>query len=392
LIQPDKPAIASNRAPKLPSIQHWTEMKTPREASAVAPGLPSPADAGQRFASAPVPPPRFQAPTTPSLISPWDVVRGGDSLLGNEVKNGGEKGTAVSVVSVSKTLAHDQEVVAVPPVNQPVIPQEHPAPRPGTAAIGKPAAGADSHTEAAQSAGGKKDAAGTKQAAGAQETGAPTTGKYPAVSQSSAAQALAAQPASKDSSMHGSTAASNAKRLVRTPYGVAEVLQLPAGTQQWDFPAGGAFDVVIVQQTAGDSIPGAEELLIGTPVQTVYIWNESPRHWIMQYCVPPSESDTTGQSGMVVSLGAEPKLGAPFVRRYVIPPAELITFDRGVLFRGTLGADGRFENLQAVRSASYQPRSELIPYLNRWLFRPATLDEKPAKVDVLLYIPGVKGE
>jgi hypothetical protein len=181
-------------------------------------------------------------------------------------------------------------------------------------------------------------------------------------------------------------------RLVRTPYGVAEVFQREEGAQEWQFPAGGNFDVVLVQQSANDTIPGAEEFLVGKPVHTVYLWNESATHWVLQYSLPAGAVEGPSQSGMVVSLGREPKLEAPFVQTSVVPPPQRMAADRPALFRGILTAGGRFERLQAVHDATYQPRGDLLPYLQRWRFRPARLDGAPVTVEILLLVPGSSGE
>ena len=177
------------------------------------------------------------------------------------------------------------------------------------------------------------------------------------------------------------------RRLVRTPYGIAEVLFLADRSERWQFPAGGTFDVIIVQPTTGSTIPGAEGLLTGKQVQTVYLWNESPRHWVMQYTLPVSAEAAPLQTGRVVELGRRSKLQAPFIRRAVMPPQALLASNRAALFHGMLRADGRFDRLEPVRVVGYEARPDLLPYLSQWQFRPAKLDGVAADVEILLFIP-----
>jgi hypothetical protein len=174
--------------------------------------------------------------------------------------------------------------------------------------------------------------------------------------------------------------------MIGTPLGRVAVLDLPGGSQQWRFPAGGSFDVVIVQQSPDATIPDAGQFLTGRPVQTVFIALGTGRDWVLQYCSTAAGSAAT-QSGMVVTLGPQPKLDAPFIQLALVPPQTLLQSAQPALFQAVLDANGRFAHLRPVVDSNYRPRMDLLPYLDQWQFRPAKLDGVPTEVEVLLFVP-----
>jgi hypothetical protein len=167
---------------------------------------------------------------------------------------------------------------------------------------------------------------------------------------------------------------------------MAEVLELPNGAQQVKFPPTGSFDIVIVESTPSDAIPDAGRLLTGRPVQTVFLTLGTGQDWILKYCLPAAGS-SSGQAGMVVNLGRQPRVDPPFIQQAFIPPQNLGQTTQPALFQGVLGANGRFVHLRPVQDADYQPQPELLPYLEQWQFRPAKVDGVPGDVEVLLLIP-----
>ena len=165
-----------------------------------------------------------------------------------------------------------------------------------------------------------------------------------------------------------------------------QIQDLPSGAQQWQFPAGGSFDIVIVQPSPDATIADAERLLSGRPVQTVYLTLGTGQDWVLQYCLSAAHM-TSSQSGMVVTLGQEPKLDAPFIQKAFVPPERLLQGAQPALFQATLDANGRFARLRPVMDSNYRPALELLPYLEQWQFRPAKLDRVPVEVEILLLVP-----
>ncbi len=144
--------------------------------------------------------------------------------------------------------------------------------------------------------------------------------------------------------------------------------------------------MVIVQPTPDATIADAERLLTGRPVQTVYLTLGTGQDWVLQYCLPAAHM-TSSQSGMVVTLGQEPKLDAPFIQKAFVPPQKMLQSSQPALYQATLDANGRFARLRPVMDSSYRPGLELLPYLEQWQFRPAKLDRVPVEVEVLLLVP-----
>jgi hypothetical protein len=167
---------------------------------------------------------------------------------------------------------------------------------------------------------------------------------------------------------------------------MVEVRDLPNDTQQLRFPTSGAFDVVIVESSPGATIPGAEGLLTGRPVQTVFLTLGTGQDWILQYCLPANGS-AAAQAGMVVSLVEQPKLEPPFIQQALIPSQKVVLAAQPALFQASLNVSGRFVHLRPVMNAVYQPLLELLPYLEQWQFRPAKVEGVPTEVEVLLLVP-----
>jgi hypothetical protein len=165
-----------------------------------------------------------------------------------------------------------------------------------------------------------------------------------------------------------------------------EVLDLPNGTQQLKFPPAGSFDIVIVESTPSAAIPDAGRLLTGRPVQTVYLTMGTGQDWVLQYCLPAARSGS-GQAGMLVTLGRQPKVDPPFIQQAFIPPQRMVQATQSALFQGVLGANGRFVHLRPVPGADYPSLPELLPYLEQWQFRAAKVDGVPGEVEVLLLVP-----
>jgi hypothetical protein len=59
-----------------------------------------------------------------------------------------------------------------------------------------------------------------------------------------------------------------------------------------------------------------------------------------------------------------------------------------VLVHGFVNAAGQFEQLSVAYPPDFTQSSMLLRALNKWEFRPAMSEGKPARVEVLLIVPG----
>ena len=148
-------------------------------------------------------------------------------------------------------------------------------------------------------------------------------------------------------------------------------------------PETGVFDV-IVQSASGDQYAETTKILTGRPVYTVYLKVGGPKDWILHYCAPKQAARSTGP---VIQLGSPSPLRAPFPRTTVIPHPNAFARNSRTYFHGFLTPSGQFRALRPVRSEDAEVVPQLIPYLEKWEFRPATRDGKPVEVELLLVIP-----
>jgi len=148
-------------------------------------------------------------------------------------------------------------------------------------------------------------------------------------------------------------------------------------------PDNGVFDV-IVQSAGGDQLSEIARVLTGRPVYTVYLRVGGPKDWILHYCVPKQPAQSTGP---VIQLGSPSPLKAPFLRITVIPHPDAFARYSRTYFHGFLTPSGQFRALRPVRTEDAEIVPQLIPYLEKWDFRPATRDGKPVEVELVLVIP-----
>ena len=179
-------------------------------------------------------------------------------------------------------------------------------------------------------------------------------------------------------------------RIVHTRAGQVEIRDLPDGSQEWYYPPDGFFDAVLTQVEGSYFVPEADDLLAGRPVQTVYVTVGPGRDWILQFASPKGVQSSVTQSGMIVTLGSAPKLQAPWIQMAALPASQSLVAGKSSVFYGTLNASGRLESLQSLRSAQYTVRADLLPFLEKWEFRPARRDGVPADVDILLIVPSIE--
>ena len=150
-------------------------------------------------------------------------------------------------------------------------------------------------------------------------------------------------------------------------------------------PGNGKFDVVILQSSPNENFTGGAAVLAGRPVYSVYIHVGTSRAWVLQFCLvamvkQPAEETT------VVMLGKAERVEGPYPLSTVVPTVEAARSARHTLLHGYVGANGRFRDLRPVSETDLRAQ-QMLPYLQEWEFRPATRDEQPVDVEVLLAIP-----
>lgn len=167
--------------------------------------------------------------------------------------------------------------------------------------------------------------------------------------------------------------------------GSVQVNQRPGGIRVLSYPANGDFDVIIQEAQLPGEIAGTTPLLSRKPVYTVYLNVGERREWILQYCLVAS-GPVEGGGGMVVSLGPEPAVRAPFIQTATIPPSSATKPGPYLLFHGILTQTGRFEQVRPVGTAT-EEHNVLAASFDAWRFRPVLRDDKPAAAEVVLVVP-----
>lgn len=399
LIQPGKPVADDPRTNKLPSLLYLSKSETPvpqgpqepavpgvsaiqlpvpKTETVIASGHPVPEPPPAPSSSVAENTPKALAPPPLPLPSPWSLVStgaAGEVVESPARESQAARGAEVAVLSIASSVPQARELVEIPPVNQPAAAGgvRSSAPLPEMRGAGKLAAQAANSTVPPRPDRHSVLPSGTGNSRG------PLAAKdKPLLSK--------AQSEGKPLESQGHTAAPGRARTIRTSTGTIEILDLPNGTEQLNFPSAGSFDVVIVDSSPGATIPDAERLLTGRPVQTVFLTLGTGKDWILQYCLPGGVS-AANQAGMVVTLGRPPKVEPPFIQQALIPANEVVRATQSSLFQGMLGVNGRFVRLHPVLRADYQPQQELLPYLEQWQFRPVKVAGVPAEVEVLLLVP-----
>ena len=151
-------------------------------------------------------------------------------------------------------------------------------------------------------------------------------------------------------------------------------------------PASGVFDIV-VQSSGLDGFPESAGVLTGKPIYSVYLNVGTPKEWILQYALPAGESESPEVSGGVVRLGNSSPLAAPYPRVTFRPPIKTRQGSSAyVMVHGFLDGNGRFEGLKVLGTSAAEEAPQIVAVLERWEFRPAMQDGRPARVEILLAI------
>jgi hypothetical protein len=152
-------------------------------------------------------------------------------------------------------------------------------------------------------------------------------------------------------------------------------------------PAGGVFDVVVVQTSNSEAFSAGADALSGRPIYTVYLQVGAPKEWIMEYCLPNMAGAV--QTGGIVNLGNPEPVTAPYPTVTVRPPEDWRHGSDYLLVHGFLDENGRLRDMKIL--ASQNPQEALtdavLQYLPYWEFRPAVVDGHPVKVEVILAVP-----
>ena len=394
LIQPGKPIADDPRTSRLPSLLFLSRSTPPAPQGPVDPGAHTRGEpelkTGIATAGGPATPEPLHVPplvpvvaeSMPKVSLPVpnarSLVAHGEGTEAGANSAQPATGADVAVLSVSSSAPQARQLVEIPPVNQPAAVVSL---RPRDS-LSESRGDGKSATPGDDSSGPPRPAKHNSQPAGSSNARRQTAAREKPVH--AGAQSKGKRLESQSQSV-ARAAALSLVRTIRTASGMIEVLDLPNGTQQLRYLPKGSFDVVVVESSPGATIPNAEQLLTGRPVQTVFLTLRAGRDWILQYCLPGGGSNS-GQAGMVVTLGRQPKVEAPFIQQALLPAENAVRPTRPALFQGALAASGRFARLRPVLDAAYQPLPELLPYLEQWQFRPAKVDGAPAEVEVLLLV------
>jgi hypothetical protein len=146
----------------------------------------------------------------------------------------------------------------------------------------------------------------------------------------------------------------------------------------------GVFDVV-VQSSSSDALPESAGILSGRPIYTVYLRVGAPKEWMLQYCIPNAMAAQI--SAGVVTLGTPAPLKAPFPRLTFRPLAEMFPKEGYIMVHGMITELGKFRDLKTVGRVDPKVGALLLAFLEKWEFRPATRDEQPVPVEILIAIP-----
>jgi hypothetical protein len=181
----------------------------------------------------------------------------------------------------------------------------------------------------------------------------------------------------------GSTGIHKDPALPVAAIGIIEPAVTSAPADRMEHPVNGLFDVVIVQTTLDESIPGSGNLLQGRPIYTVYLQVGDTKDWILHYCV---KDGAPVQRGAVFQLPDPRPVKAPYPR-FTFRPAEPVTGPEAyVLVHGLIDEAGILQNLKVIGPVQ-SGASSLLAALGRWRFRPATRGEEPEPVEMVLAIP-----
>lgn len=190
-----------------------------------------------------------------------------------------------------------------------------------------------------------------------------------------------AQPASENAAGMGDAAPGVSPPVADAARGTALAIE----ASRISHPTIGVFDVV-VQSSGVEGFPESAGVLSGKPIYSVYLNVGASREWILQYALPAEEGETPEVGGAVVRLGNSSPLEAPYPRLTFRPPIKARPRPAYVMVHGFIDGNGRFEALKVLGTTAAEEAPQILAVLERWEFRPAMKDGRPARVEILLAI------
>ena len=149
------------------------------------------------------------------------------------------------------------------------------------------------------------------------------------------------------------------------------------------------YGIILVSNNRSE-IPEANGVLTGTPVYTVYIdVPESPRKWVLQYCVP-EEKRQSGESTGVIRIKRVKRVDPPHVLvsqplRLNLPPNN--TAPASVVVYAKVDEEGNLADSRVIRGADPETDQLILANLQSWDFHPAFQHGEPVSVEAVFGIP-----
>jgi hypothetical protein len=143
---------------------------------------------------------------------------------------------------------------------------------------------------------------------------------------------------------------------------------------------------VVVQTAPLDQFREAKGLMTGRPIYTVYVSVNTSKDWALFFCVPGERAPVSNTP--VVTLGnPTPPVLAPYPTTIIRPSIKVPTYFKTLLVFGRIDAEGRVQDLKAVKPTTPQIDNALLASLSAWQFRAATRNGVRVAVEFLLSIP-----
>ncbi len=414
VLQPGRSAEPPKQLPPLKAMAVWSgpnprHIEEPVLPGAREPGF-EPAPARDRaILDAPEPAP----PRLPSSLAPSEAMErarvylppsGSNPLTSPrqwlqepEIPSAANTGTPAAFMILTPDRPKPGETITVPPGNLVVlgtgsgqavaVASTAAASKPAAPENSKPASGATGGVRVARLE-GKPAGTDAGAAAGSGLSGAAERNTRDRAADGGApgAPEVAAPSGDAVSAASGSTGAKPvaSARTIRTATGDIFALVEGDGSVTLTYPAGGAFDVVVVDASLPQPVAAHASALSGTPVYTAYLNVGQPVEWILHYCLPGGDGGARRQHS-VVTLSAPKPLKAPYIVEAHLPPEPAWRWKGYQVFHAMLSSGGRLERLRALQAGG--AAEALLDSLRRWTFRPAMLDGAPTTTEVLLVIP-----
>ncbi len=153
----------------------------------------------------------------------------------------------------------------------------------------------------------------------------------------------------------------------------------------------GRLGIIIVQQTAAEGGLEGSEILTGQPVYTVYLdVPDSPRRWILQYCVPGSVIGSGIAQATETHIRIQPRksIQPPYpIDRIPVDTTGVPASLRRLVLYGLITERGEIQNVRLIHGAGLPVDQVAVAALQRWTFRPASRGDTPVAVEALFGIP-----